>query len=114
GNTRCCLWSDSNSTWRAVFCVNDISQEAQTPSATATGLSGPNLVSFGSRCLMFQVQPNWLNTCIPWQAQSPHAGGINVCLGDGSVRFLSAGMSVTTWQNACDPQDGGPLGGDWN
>jgi len=27
--------------------------------------------------------------CIPFQAQSAHAGGINVCMGDASVKFVS-------------------------
>jgi hypothetical protein len=38
---------------------------------------------------------------------------MNVGLGDGSVRFVSAGLSTTTWANACDPRDGNPLGPDW-
>jgi hypothetical protein len=38
---------------------------------------------------------------------------MNVCLGDGSVRWLSASMSPATWSNACDPRDGSVLGSDW-
>jgi prepilin-type processing-associated H-X9-DG protein len=62
---------------------------------------------------MFQVQPNYLTQCDPARAQSPHPGGINVCMGDGSVRFVSSGISAATWASACDPQDGVPLGADW-
>jgi hypothetical protein len=62
---------------------------------------------------MFQVQPDWVHACDSTRAQSPHAGGIDVCLGDGSVRFVSAGISPATWANACDPRDGAPLGSDW-
>jgi hypothetical protein len=36
-----------------------------------------------------------------------------VGLGDGSVRMVSIGVSATTWLNACIPDDGAPLGGDW-
>jgi prepilin-type processing-associated H-X9-DG protein len=62
---------------------------------------------------MFQVQPQWIQTCQSWRAQSPHPGGINAGLMDGSVRFISAGISQTTWEDACDPQEGNPLGSDW-
>ncbi len=47
------------------------------------------------------------------RAASPHTGGTNVGLGDGSVRFLAQGVSGVTWMNACNPQDGIPLGSDW-
>ena len=38
---------------------------------------------------------------------------MNIGLGDGSVRFVSGGVSPTTWASACDPRDGVPLGNDW-
>jgi prepilin-type N-terminal cleavage/methylation domain-containing protein len=93
------LWSDSNVTWRPVFCVNNFNQDPTTAGYTT--------------CLLFQVQPHWVNNCDATRAQSPHAGGIGVCLGDGSVRFLGAGISPATWANACDPRDGATLGNDW-
>ena len=46
-------------------------------------------------------------------ASSPHTAGMNVGLGDGSVRFLTGTISPTTWANACNPQDGLTLGNDW-
>jgi prepilin-type N-terminal cleavage/methylation domain-containing protein/prepilin-type processing-associated H-X9-DG protein len=46
-------------------------------------------------------------------ASSPHAAGMNVCLADGSVRFLDASISGTTWWLAVVPNDGQPLGADW-
>ena len=36
-----------------------------------------------------------------------------VLLGDASVRGVSTGVSVTTWQQACQPSDGAVLGSDW-
>jgi prepilin-type N-terminal cleavage/methylation domain-containing protein len=99
GSTFGNLWSDSNSVWRAVICVNNSSQSPSTAGYT--------------KCNLFQVQPNWITQCDSPRAQSPHPAGINACLGDGSVRFLTAGISLQTWQNACDPQDGTPLGTDW-
>ena len=68
----------------------------------------------GSR---FLLQPqNFLahpGPCDMRYASSPHTSGMNVCLGDGSVRFLSAGISGTTWWGACTPNGGEVLGSDW-
>ena len=36
-----------------------------------------------------------------------------VALGDGSVRTVSRDISGNTWLNACIPDDGNVLGGDW-
>jgi prepilin-type N-terminal cleavage/methylation domain-containing protein/prepilin-type processing-associated H-X9-DG protein len=42
-----------------------------------------------------------------------HTGGMNVALGDGSVRNLNSGISGTTWWAACTPANGDLLGSDW-
>jgi len=47
------------------------------------------------------------------KANSPHTAGINVGLGDGSVRFVSQGVSATTWWYALTPNGGEVLGSDW-
>ena len=47
------------------------------------------------------------------RASSPHTGGINVGLGDGSVRFVGQGVSPTTWWFALTPNGGDVLGSDW-
>jgi prepilin-type N-terminal cleavage/methylation domain-containing protein len=93
------LWSDSNSVWRPLFCANGIEKDGVSAGYPA--------------CIMFQVRPSAFTTCNSIAAQSPHPNGINVCIGDGSVRFLSGSMSPTTWALACDPQDGGALPNDW-
>jgi len=46
-------------------------------------------------------------------ASSGHPTGMNVCLGDGSVRFLSQSMSPQTWWAACTPAGNETLGSDW-
>jgi prepilin-type N-terminal cleavage/methylation domain-containing protein/prepilin-type processing-associated H-X9-DG protein len=46
-------------------------------------------------------------------ATSPHTGGINAALGDGSVRFVAQGMSGVTWWSAITPAGGEVLGPDW-
>jgi type II secretory pathway pseudopilin PulG len=62
---------------------------------------------------LFQVQPA-TGRCDPFLAQSPHAGGIPVALGDGSARFVGAGVSPKTWFAALTPGGGEVLGADWN
>ena len=41
---------------------------------------------------MFQDQPTG-DLCNNWRAQSPHTGGMNVAMGDGSVRNISGNIS---------------------
>jgi prepilin-type N-terminal cleavage/methylation domain-containing protein/prepilin-type processing-associated H-X9-DG protein len=75
-----------------------------------------------------QIQPSPTNYCATatqkwgWggkmsacmcRATSPHSGGVNVGLGDGSVRFVSGGVSGPTWFAACTPSGGETLGSDW-
>jgi hypothetical protein len=92
------LWADSTTPWRPIFCHNTSNK------STNAGYAA---------CNMFQVQPQYFTTCDPSRPQSPHIGGINCCLGDGSVRFVSSSISTTTWAQACDPRDGAVLGSDW-
>lgn len=55
----------------------------------------------------FLVQPRPYNGgCDPTMASSPHPGGIQVALADGSTRFLSAGVTMYTWWYLCTPAGG--------
>ena len=45
--------------------------------------------------------------------QSAHPGGMNVLLGDSSVRTVSPTISTKTWTYAIMPNDGYTLGSDW-
>jgi prepilin-type processing-associated H-X9-DG protein len=93
------LWADSNSIWRALFGTN-------TTYKDPAGAGYPS-------AFLFQVQPHYLNSCSPDRPNSPHTGGINACLGDGSVRFVTQSLSQATWAQAVNPQDGVPLNSDW-
>jgi prepilin-type N-terminal cleavage/methylation domain-containing protein/prepilin-type processing-associated H-X9-DG protein len=64
--------------------------------------------------LKWQQQPRYNVNCNGYLYNSPHTGGMNVGLGDGSVRFLPTSISATTWGYAIDPKDGQTLGADWN
>ena len=65
---------------------------------------------------LFQVNPQPVTQggpCNPRLAQSLHTSGINVCLADGSVRFLNKGMTGTTWWAICTPAGGDAIGPDF-
>jgi prepilin-type N-terminal cleavage/methylation domain-containing protein/prepilin-type processing-associated H-X9-DG protein len=53
------------------------------------------------------------SACNPYTTQSPHVGGMNVLLADGSARTISATISTLTWTSAIMPDDGRTLGADW-
>jgi prepilin-type N-terminal cleavage/methylation domain-containing protein len=46
-------------------------------------------------------------------SSSSHTAGLNVGMGDGSVRFVAQGISTTTWWFALTPAGGDVLGSDW-
>ena len=71
----------------------------------------PNAIGEGS---IFQVQPTpFLGNCDPTRASTPHSGGIQVGLADGSVRTLAPSMSGKTWWAAVTPAGGEVRGSDW-
>jgi prepilin-type N-terminal cleavage/methylation domain-containing protein len=51
--------------------------------------------------------------CDPDAASSFTPAGIHVAVLDGSIRFLSASMTSTTWTNSLLIDDGNALGNDW-
>jgi hypothetical protein len=69
-------------------------------------------MDFTSGTLPFQIAPA-KGFCNPSVTSSPHTGTMPVGLGDGSVRMVSSNVTVTTWLNACVPDDGAILGSDW-
>jgi prepilin-type processing-associated H-X9-DG protein len=93
------LWCDSSTYWRSVFCINNLQR---TPAAAGY-----------PACAKFQVSPAWETGCDGSLAQSGHPTGMNVCLADGSVRFVVDSMDATVWANVCDPRDGATVIGDW-
>jgi prepilin-type N-terminal cleavage/methylation domain-containing protein len=60
----------------------------------------------------FQVAPT-PSACDWFVAQGGHTGTMQAGLGDGSVRGVSASVSLQTWINAGNPSDGNVLGSDW-
>jgi prepilin-type N-terminal cleavage/methylation domain-containing protein/prepilin-type processing-associated H-X9-DG protein len=60
----------------------------------------------------FQLTPTPAQ-CDRFQASTPHTGGIQVGMADGSVRNVSGSISTTTWWAAVTPAAGDLLGPDW-
>jgi prepilin-type processing-associated H-X9-DG protein len=83
----------------------------------AGGKGHDNTVWLTGAASKFLVRPNPFlknpGPCDKRVASSGHSTGMNVCLGDGSVRFLSQGISGDTWWAACTPAGGETLGPDW-
>jgi len=47
------------------------------------------------------------------RASSPHPGGINIAMADGSVRFLSSGVDAKVWWALCTPAGNEIVPGDF-
>ncbi|MFG0336202.1 MAG: DUF1559 domain-containing protein [Maioricimonas sp. JB049] len=68
--------------------------------------------------------PNWKHRSCAWGgpfgrcadrngifvARSRHTGGVHAAMGDGSVRFISENLDLTTWQRLGARNDGQPVG----
>jgi prepilin-type processing-associated H-X9-DG protein len=54
------------------------------------------------------------NFCDTWAAaRSSHAGGVNAAMGDGSVRFFTNSVALTTWQALATRAGGDVPGADF-
>src|SRR5262249_26302963 len=60
----------------------------------------------------YQLAPD-LTACIYTTIQTSHPRALQVGMGDGSVRGITANISTQTFERACYPHDGAILGGDW-
>jgi prepilin-type N-terminal cleavage/methylation domain-containing protein len=86
-------------------------QGPQSPPASSDQGTIPPNYNMGE---IFQVQPTAAQ-CNPFfTPQSYSSSGMSVSLFDGSVRQVSPAISVSTFLFATQPNDGQPLGSDWN
>jgi prepilin-type N-terminal cleavage/methylation domain-containing protein/prepilin-type processing-associated H-X9-DG protein len=96
----------------------------ETPRNANGDCGGLNYYGTAYTPLIRPSVPYCQNTTTPWtwggaasvcmcRAVSPHTGGINAALGDGSVRFVNQSISGTTWFAATTPSGGETLGNDW-
>jgi prepilin-type N-terminal cleavage/methylation domain-containing protein len=110
-----CLWAHGNweNNWMAMFCYgNRAGTQGYTSYYNVNGGWGPpGKVGPGS---LFQITPNPFDSqCDSARAQTSHTAGMQVCLGDASVRLIYQGISGNTWWFACTPNGGEVLGSDW-
>jgi len=100
GNYSNNYWPD----WGPVFSSPDDGQ------VTLSAVPPPDLITP-------QIQPRMRGDgngqCSGNGPSSGHTAGINVGLGDGSVRFVSGSITLQTWFAACTPAGGETLGSNW-
>ncbi len=105
------LWGHGSweNNWIPVFAYGN--RQGTVGYQSPGGWIGPSMVGPGSK---FQIAPNpWQTQCNTALTQTSHMAGMNVALGDGSVRSLSSGISGQTWWAACTASGGEVLGPDW-
>ena len=71
--------------------------------------AGPGTVTMP---VAFQQQPRQAD-CDSRLPQTAHTGGMQVAMGDGSVRSVTPGISQWTFWAACTPAGAEALGSDW-
>jgi prepilin-type N-terminal cleavage/methylation domain-containing protein len=91
--------------------------QSQAQANNWVGSTGPNYpTGINAAPAPDAYLPQWRpadNQCQTISVQSYSAGGIQVSLGDGSVRSVTPSISATTWSYALTPADGNPLPPDW-
>ncbi|MCI0701376.1 MAG: DUF1559 domain-containing protein [Planctomycetia bacterium] len=75
--------------------------------------SSDNGMPTGNAAIFQSNPPGNPAVCDGGRASSRHTSGINVGLGDGSVRFVSTGVSPATWWAAMTPAAGDILSSNW-
>ena len=81
--------------------------------------SGPTDVSVATTvppdCVTNDLNPGpYQYTAVGFRtARSRHSGGVNLQLGDGSVRFVANGISLVTWRSLATRNGGEVLGSDF-
>ncbi|HWG43642.1 MAG TPA: DUF1559 domain-containing protein [Gemmataceae bacterium] len=105
------LWAHGgwNPSWAPIFAYG--SADGSTPYNSGMD-AGSGVVGTSS---VFQVQPKpgGVYSDPIGYASSSHTGGMNVSLGDGSVRFLPQSINPITWWAACTPANGDLQQSDW-
>lgn len=96
------LWADSNSIWRPGYNLGK-SKDGSDNGALQNYPASP----------LPQNNPVFNINCLPDRPQSAHEGGLNVGMGDGTVRFVTAAITAAVWAGANDPRDGAVPSGDW-
>jgi prepilin-type N-terminal cleavage/methylation domain-containing protein len=97
---------DSSSTYNIVYSYPGYTYKYNE--SYGSGVPKFNLVAGKT----FQVRPP-VSQCDGTIPQGMSSSGLQVLLGDGSVRGVSSGVSTATWTAAVTPDAGDLLGSDW-
>jgi hypothetical protein len=92
------------------FRIENVDYTARRSSFADVGDVVPNPTA--PPTLTFQIRPR-IADCNPRIPQSPFSGGLLAGMGDGSVKFVSPGVSSATFWGAVTPAGGETLGSDW-
>ena len=105
-------WVTTDNDWRGDMYNDDGIFRFHTTLTPNT--SAPDLISSTSffRQTGDPLMPVALGARQVNAARSRHPGGVNVCMCDGTVRFISNGISATTWL-ALGTKNGGEVLGDF-
>jgi len=95
-------WPD----WGPIHSSDEVDPSYPKPS------NNYNNGTYSGVAIQFQPKGNPA-ACVGDRASTPHTGGMNAGMGDGSVRMVSQGVSNKTYFFALTPAGGEPPGSDW-
>jgi prepilin-type N-terminal cleavage/methylation domain-containing protein len=113
-----CSWDQSSpqwvggNQWARDFLPNAGAGEASPTAGTLpyhpqVGLYAAQSGTVYQGLARFMQQPTPFDSrCYPDRGSTPHTGGIQACMGDGSVRSFSSGTSDQLWVQVLRPDDG--------
>ena len=104
--------------WRGWFYTNRAGGQYLHATNTPNSKAPDNLLAYPAACTAATNQPQQNLPCVPdgntdnnfASSRSRHTGGVQILLGDGSVRFVGENISLATWQNLAWMADGNVLG----
>jgi prepilin-type N-terminal cleavage/methylation domain-containing protein/prepilin-type processing-associated H-X9-DG protein len=98
---------------------NDAATAASAATATCYFRNDQVISTFGNATVSatnpfihFQAQPK-NDSCMYMTTQSMHGSGMNVLMGDASVKSVAFSVSTTTWHASITPNGQDVLGSDW-
>jgi len=94
------------------YCICSNVQHIWGESGQGAGPGSNNFAPEFHTYALFQTTPP-ASQCNPNLVQGFSSSGIQVGMGDGSVRLVSSSLSQSTWQAAITPDGGDILGSDW-
>jgi hypothetical protein len=101
-----------NTIWNGGDCWSSPTFGAQQWAGRNSGSLNCSGAQTNHSGVAFQAGPS-AQQCNWYVTQGGHTGSMQVGIGDGSCRSVSNSVALITWEHACDPRDGNPLGSDW-